>query len=424
MKVAIFGTGYVGLVTGVCLADLGHIVTCIDTNEEKIEFLNQGKVPIYEPGLEELIIKNRSRLYFTTDFKKPIQDAEVIFIAVGTPQGEDGSADLNYVKNVALSIASEIKEFKVIVVKSTVPVGTGDMIEEIISEKFTQSFAVVSNPEFLREGTAIHDFRYPDRIVVGTLNQQAVKVMEKLYEKLEAPFVVTDRYSSELIKYASNAFLATKISFINSIANLSEKVGADIDSIALGMGMDHRIGPHFLKAGIGYGGSCFPKDVQALIYSGKQQGVEVDLLESVERVNKSQKELVVKKLSEKIKLEGKKVAILGLSFKPDTDDLREAPSLVIIDQLQKKGVDIFAWDPIAEEVCRKIYPDIQYCPSPYEALTNAEAAIIVTEWNEVKELDLKKVKELMKTPLLFDGRNVFERDEVEKLGIEYMGVGR
>ncbi len=413
-----------GLVTGVCLANLGHSVTCVDTDEGKIKRLNDGEVPIYEPGLETLLHKNKSGLTFTTESKKPVEEAEIIFIAVGTPQAENGSADLRFIESVAATISEYINEFKVVVVKSTVPVGTGARVEEIIGSKFKGEFAVVSNPEFLKEGAAISDFNTPDRIVIGTDNEVAIKLLKELYQQLDAPILVTDRKSSELIKYASNAMLATKISFINSIANLAGAVGADIEAISEGMGMDQRIGPRFLKAGLGYGGSCFPKDVQALIYSAKTQNVPSRLLEAVEQVNKSQKETAVLKLSEKMDLNGKTVGLLGLSFKPNTDDIREAPSLTIIDQLQKAGAEIKAWDPVSEPECAKIYPAVGYCPSPYEAVTDVDAVIVVTEWDEVKRMDLRKIKELMKNPVIIDGRNVLDKKLAKELGFEYVGIGR
>ncbi len=430
-NVTIFGTGYVGLVTGVCLANLGHKVTCVDVNSEKIDQLNKGVVPIYEPGLEELIKKNHKNLFFTTESAEPIKSSDIIFIAVGTPQGSDGSADLQFVRSVAQTIGSEITDFKVIVIKSTVPVGTGDEIEKIIAQNYSGNFALLSNPEFLKEGTAIDDFNCPDRIVIGInnslgtrLNQKALDTMNSLYQKLDCPTLITDRRSSELIKYASNAFLATKISFINSIAAVAESSGADIDDIARGIGLDKRIGPHFLKAGVGYGGSCFPKDVQALIHIARAHQAPTNLLESVEIVNVYQKELAVKKLKSKIDLKDKVVGLWGLSFKPDTDDLREAPSLTIIKQLLKEGAKVQAWDPISEKACADLYPNVYYCPSPYEAIENADAAILITEWSEVKKIDLKKVKSLMKTPLIIDGRNILSKQLAKDEGIEYMGIGR
>ena len=425
MKVTIFGTGYVGLVTGVCLADLGHTVICVDTDEAKITSLQAGEVPIYEPGLETLLFKNHERLTFTNNTSLPVNSSDIIFIAVGTPQSESGEADLTYVESVARTIGEHIDGYKVVVVKSTVPVGTGDRIESLIRETYQGEFAVVSNPEFLKEGSAIKDFNIPDRIVIGTDDEKAFELMNLLYEKLEAPVLLTDRKSSELIKYASNAFLATKISFINSMANLASEVGADIESVAQGMGMDSRIGPHFLKAGIGYGGSCFPKDVTALIHTAKAQNVPFELLESVERVNEAQKEKPVTMLKARMgDLSGKTVGILGLSFMPETDDLREAPSLTIIQQLIDEGAQIKAWDPISEEACRKIFPDVFYCPSPYEAVEGADAVIVVTEWDEVKRLNLVKVKDLMKGSVIFDGRNVFDGEKVRELGFEYVGIGK
>src|SRR3990167_5415219 len=347
MKISIFGTGYVGLVTGTCLANLGHEVNCVDIDLDKINKLNKGVIPIYEPGLSGLIVKNKSKLTFTTDPSNAVKNSKIIFIAVGTPQREDGSADLQYVKSVAEEIAQHINSYKVIVIKSTVPVGTSDLVENIIRTKFNGEFDVVSNPEFLKEGSAIDDFANTDRIVIGSKNKKAAQLVQKMYEKLKCPFVVTDRRSSELIKYASNAFLATKISFINSIANLSEKVGADITDIARGIGFDKRINPHFLNAGIGYGGSCFPKDVKALIFTAKDYNSNLELLSVVDKLNENQKQIVVKKLEQKLSLQSAKIAILGLAFKPNTDDIREAPSLTIIKELLKKGAKLSAWDPVA-----------------------------------------------------------------------------
>lgn len=429
MKVAIFGTGYVGLVTGVCLADLGHTIFCVDVDSAKIDRLNLGEIPIYEPGLETLLHKNRTSITFTIDSELAIQEVEFIFIAVGTPQSDSGQADLQYVRSVAESIGNTLSkkkyERKIIVVKSTVPVGTGDMIDDIIRKKYSGEFAVVSNPEFLKEGSAIKDFKEADRIVIGSNNAEASDMMALLYEKLEAPIVRTDRRSSELIKYAANAFLATKISFINSIANLATEVGADVESIALGIGLDRRIGSHFLKAGIGYGGSCFPKDVSALIHSFRSQGISPDLLEAVEKINEEQKTKVVSELKKKLgNLTGKKVGVLGLSFKPGTDDLREAPSLVILSQLLDAGMSIKAWDPISEKSCAALFPDVFYCPSPYEAITDADAFVVVTEWDEVKRMDLSVVKKLMHGRVLIDGRNVFNPTEAKNLGFEYVGIGR
>lgn len=424
MNVSIFGTGYVGLVTGVCLSKLGHKVTCIDIDGKKIEKLKNGDCPIYETGLEELLVKNLKNINFTTDFKKSLETSEVIFIAVGTPAKKDGTSNLEYVEEVAKTISDNIKSFKVIIIKSTVPVGTGDCVEQIIARKYKGEIAVVSNPEFLKEGTAVADFFYPDRIIIGTNNQKAIKIINKLYQKLDAPTFITDRKSSELIKYASNSFLATKISFINSIANIAEESGADINAISEGMGLDKRIGPHFLKAGIGYGGSCFPKDVQALIHSGKKYGIKLDLLEAVERVNNLQKEKAVKILEKNITLKNATVGILGLSFKPNTDDLREAPSLAIIKSLLEKGAKIRAFDPISESLCAQIFPNVHYCPSPYEAVENADAAIVVTEWDILKKMDIKKIKKMMKNPLIVDGRNIFDKQKVKDAGIKYFGIGR
>jgi UDPglucose 6-dehydrogenase len=423
-KIAIFGTGYVGLVSGVCLADLGNIVTCVDTNTQKLTDIKMGKIPFYEPGLSDLIEKNKDRLIFTSDADLAIQTSDIIFIAVGTPQNPDGTCDLRYIHDVAKTISQRINSYKLVVIKSTVPVGTSKLVEQIIKDQYKGEFDVVSNPEFLKEGDAIADFMHPDRIVIGSCSTSATDILESLYLPLASKIVVTDRESSELIKYASNAFLATKISFINTIAQLSEKVGANIDDIALGMGADKRIGPNFLKAGIGYGGSCFPKDIKALYQMGKSQNLDLDLIQMVDVVNNNQKEIPVRKLKDKINLKNAKIAVLGLSFKPNTDDLREAPSLLILQKLLDEGSQVWAWDPLSEENCQKLIPDVHYCPSPYEALEGADAAVIVTEWSELKELDFNKVKSLMKNPLIVDGRNVLDKTKALDSGIDYLGIGK
>lgn len=424
MKITIFGTGYVGLVTGVCLAEIGHTVTCVDVDEKKIERLNSGEVPIYEPGLEDLVKKNRSSLEFTTNGQKAIKEAEVIFIAVGTPQMEDGSADLRFVHSVAKTLGENMDAPKVIVVKSTVPVGSEVEVKEIISKNFKGKFSIVSNPEFLREGSAIQDFMNPDRIIIGTNEEEAADKLVEVYKPLNAPIIHTDIRSAQLIKYASNAFLATKISFINEMANLAEKFDANIEFIAKGMGYDKRIGEQFLKAGIGYGGSCFPKDVKEILHTAKSKGIELEVLEEVDEVNEHQKHVPVKKLKAKLDLKGTTVAVLGLAFKPNTDDIREAASLTVIQDLLDNGVKVRAYDPIAKEHVRKLFPDIEYVDDLYQAIDGVDALIVVTEWDEIKNLDLEKVKGLMKTPIIVDGRNALNMKQAKELGFDYQGIGR
>ncbi len=424
MNIAIFGTGYVGLVTGVCLAELGNNVTCVDVDEGKIKGLKKGKVPIYEPGLKDLLKKNISRLIFTTDGASAIKKNEIIFIAVGTPSNPDGSANLKYIDEVALEIGKNLKEKKVIVIKSTVPVGTEGRVSEQIKKFYRGNFSIVSNPEFLREGSAISDFMHPDRVVIGGSDQWAVNKVCQIYAPLNCPIVNTDIRSSEIIKYASNAYLATKISFINEMANLADKFGANVEYIAKGMGLDKRIGFEFLNAGLGYGGSCFPKDVKELIHMAHVAGMDMKILEAVDETNTKQKLIPVTKLKDKIKLKGATVAILGLAFKPNTDDLREASSLSIIDALLYEGAKIKAWDPVAEEMCKKIYPDITYSSTPQDALKDADAAVIVTEWDELKNLNLSQVLSLMRNALIIDGRNVLDKAQAKNAGIEYYGIGR
>lgn len=423
-KITIFGTGYVGLVTGVCLSEIGNRVICIDIDEEKIKNLQKGILPIYEPGLEELLKKNQKRLEFTTDASYGILNSDIIFIAVGTPQGKDGGADLRYVEDVAKVIGKNINERKIIVIKSTVPVGSEVRIKEIIKEHYSGDFVIASNPEFLREGSAIEDFMHPDRVVIGTIAEGVADELAEIYKALKAPIINTDIRSAQLIKYASNAFLATKISFINEIANLSEKLGGNVENIARGMGLDKRIGANFLNAGVGYGGSCFPKDVKELIYSARLNGADLKILEAVEKVNEAQKVIPVKKLKDRLNINGATIAILGLTFKPKTDDLRDAPSLVIINQLLDMGAKIKAWDPLGIEGTKKIYPSVKYFEDIYEALKGADAAILVTEWDEIKNLDLGKVKRLMKKLIIIDGRNVLDKKQAKNLGFDYSGIGR
>ncbi len=426
MEIAVVGTGYVGLVVGACLADLGNRVICVDVDEKKIEMLKRGESPIYEPGLDELLERNigKQRLSFTTDIERAVKESSIIFIAVGTPQGKNGKADLKYVKQAAESIGKAMNGEKIIVNKSTVPIGTGKMVEKIIGQHFKGKFHVVSNPEFLREGSAINDFLQPDRIVIGNSDKKAAKKMEELYRPLNAKILFTDVESAELIKYASNAFLATKISFINEIAKLCDKVKADVQMVAKGVGLDKRIGPYFLRAGCGWGGSCFPKDVSALIEIGKQFGVEFLIPKAAEEVNKQQKFLPVKKAEKLLgSLKGKTITVLGLAFKPGTDDMREAPSIEIIRELLKKGAKVNAFDPIAEKEARKIFPSINYFDSVYSALEDSDAVLLITEWNEFKEMDFEKVKKTMNKPIIIDGRNIYDRKTLEKAGFKYEGIG-
>ena len=429
MKIAVIGSGYVGLVTGACLADLGNNVICVDIDEAKISNLKKGIVPIFEPGLDELIKRNvkENRLSFTTDLKEAVTKSDIIFIAVGTPPKDNGEADLSYIENVAKAIGSEIKSYKVIVEKSTVPVETGERVKKTIkiNNPHKAEFDVVSNPEFLREGSAVNDFLNPDRIVIGTDSKKATEILKKLYEPLKAPFIATDIRSAEIIKHASNSFLATKISFVNAIATICEKTSADIEKVAEGMGYDKRIGRAFLNAGIGYGGSCFPKDVSAFIKIAEKSGYDFKLLKEVENINKQQKQNFIKKIEEHIWiLKDKTIAVLGLAFKPNTDDMREAPSIDIINALQEEGAKIKTYDPEAMEKAKLTLRNVEYCKDPYEAARDSDALVIVTEWNEFKELDLIKVKNLLKQPLVIDGRNIYDPKEMKNLGFEYISIGR
>ncbi len=432
MNITMFGTGYVGLVTGTCLANLGHTVISVGVNEKKILDLQKNILPIYEPGLQELVVKNAAeqRLSFTVDAAKAVQSSDVIFIAVGTPQGANGEADLKFVFQVAESIGKYMNSYKVIVDKSTVPVGTADAVKNKIKEHQTvqYEFDLVSNPEFLREGEAIHDFMNPDRIVIGVESEKAKEVMSRLYKGIERtgkPIFVTGIKSSELIKYTSNAFLATKISFMNQIAQLCEKVGGDVKEIGRGIGLDSRIGSRFLQSGVGYGGSCFPKDVQALIYTAKEQGIDFSLLRAVEDINANQKKSLFPKIEKLLgSVSGKNITLFGLSFKPKTDDIREAPSIVIVEQLLAAGANIKAYDPVAMPSMKQVYPYLKYCLRAYDAAVDSDCIVIVTEWDEFRYIDLKKIKEHMKTPCIVDGRNIYEPAEVRALGFKYAGVGR
>jgi UDPglucose 6-dehydrogenase len=432
MRITVAGTGYVGLVAGACLAELGNEVTCLDIDQEKIAKLQGGIIPIYESGLPELVKRNirEQRLLFSTETQQAIQNAEVIFIAVGTPSLEHGGVNMQYMDGVAKSIGEHMNKYTVIVNKSTVPVGTVDRVTRIVRESQKQDvdFDVVSNPEFLRQGQAVYDFMHPDRVVVGTHSEKAREVMAKIYRSLERPdkpIIFTDPRSSELIKYASNAMLATRISFVNELARLCEKVGGDVKMVAKGMGLDDRIGPRFLQAGAGYGGSCFPKDVKGVIDIGKQQGVPMTILQAVHDVNEEQKKILVPKLQRLVPdLHGKKIAVWGLAFKPKTDDLREAPSLVIIEELQKLGARIVAFDPEAQHNAQRLVQNVEFAEKPLDALQGCHALIIVTEWNEFRYLDKEKMRELLIEPNIVDGRNIYDPEEMRRLGFNYVCVGR
>lgn len=433
MHIAIIGTGYVGLVTGACFAEFGVFVTCVDKDESKIEKLKEGIIPFYEPGLEDIVKRNtkEGRLKFTTHIAEAVEQSLVIFIAVGTPPRGDGSADLSYVEEVAMNIAKNMNNYKVIVTKSTVPVGTGFKVKEIIKKnlKIPVEFDIVSNPEFLREGSAVEDFMRPNRVVIGAERQQAIAIMKDLYRPLyliETPFVITDIATAELIKYATNSFLATKISFINEISALCEAVGANVKTVAKAMGLDGRIGPKFLHAGIGFGGSCLPKDTMALVKIAEERGVNLSIVRSAIDVNQRQRQRLTDKVVEAFEgnLKGKTIGILGLSFKPNTDDIREAPSLFIIQTLLEKDAIIKTYDPVAMDNVKKIFPDITYCSDAYSAAEGVDALIIVTEWNQFRNLELAKIKKIMRGNLFFDFRNIYEPEKVRELGFKYHSVGR
>ena len=432
MHISVIGTGYVGLVTGACFAEFGVDVTCADVDEAKISGLKKGIVPIYEPGLDHLVTKNvqAGRLSFTTDIRQAVEQALVIFLAVGTPPLPDGSPDLSFVESAAGSIADHMNGYKVVVTKSTVPIGTGERIRKIITDrqKAKINFGVVSNPEFLREGAAINDFMRPDRVVIGSRDEEAVAIMKDLYRPLyliEAPFVITSLEAAELTKYAANAFLATKISFINEIANLCERIGCDVHDVARAIGMDKRIGSKFLHPGPGFGGSCFPKDTRALSSVARQFDSESLIVDAVIQVNQKQRLEMMKKIANLVgDLKGKTVAVLGLAFKPETDDMREAPSIDIIRSLVERGAQVKAYDPVAKVEAMKILPDIAYADDEYAAVTDADALVFVTEWNQFRALDMKRIRDLMKTPKIADLRNIYEPEDVRELGFEYVGVGR
>lgn len=440
MNIAIVGTGYVGLVTGVCFAEFGMHVTAVDTDEDRITRLANGEVLIYEPQLGEMLHRNQQqgRIEFTTDTARAVRDSLVIFIAVGTPSREDGSADLRYVEDVARTVAKNLNGYKVIVTKSTVPVGTGRRIQRIIHEENRNGpqgvFDIASNPEFLREGSAIEDFLRPNRVVIGADSPQAVAILQDLYRPLyliEVPFVITTIEAAELIKYASNSFLATKVTFMNEMANLCEALGVDIHVVAKGMGLDQRIGPKFLHPGPGYGGSCFPKDTSALVNIAKEHGCRARLVEAVVEINEEQKLRMVQKIvgalgtsSGPDALDGVTVGMLGLAFKPNTDDVRQAPALTIVNELQRLGARVRAYDPAAIEQARRILPEVDYRADAYSAAEGADVLVLVTEWNQFRNLDLEKIKGLMRRPILVDLRNVYEPERARMLGFTYCGVGR
>ena len=429
MNLCVIGTGYVGLVTGVCLADLGNNVICIDNNKGKIEKLKNDIMPIYEPGLKELVLKNKKqkRLRFSLNIADGVKHAEVIFISVDTPPRPNGEADLRAVANVCREIALHMDSYKVIVDKSTVPVETGEKVAETIRRynKRNIDFDIVSNPEFLREGSAIYDTMHPDRIVIGTNSPRAVNIMEELYRPLKAPVIITDIKSAEIIKHASNSFLAMKISYINALSQICERAGADVAKVSAGMGWDKRIGKSFLNAGIGYGGACFPKDVKAFIKIAEKLNCKFKLLEAVEEVNNSQWRHFLKKIEDTLwVINDKTIGVLGISFKPDTDDIRNAPSINIIKALLEEGASIRAYDPQAMEKAREVLPDIVYCQDPYQAAEGADALIILTEWDEFRQLDLKRISKLLTHPTILDGRNIFDPSEMATLGFIYKSIGR
>lgn len=428
-KVCMIGTGYVGLVTGTCFAEIGHRVICVDKDKSKIDSLNAGKIPIYEPGLEKLVKKHAKskRLTFTTSIEEGVRNSEIIFIAVNTPPLPDGGADLSYVEACTREVAQYANKYKVLVEKSTVPVQTGDRVKKTLSviHKSRNLVEVASNPEFLREGSAVKDFLKPDRIVIGVQSKKAEKILRDLYKKIKAPVIVTDINSAELIKHASNSFLALKISYVNALSQICERVGADVEKVAEGMGYDNRIGRAFLYPGIGYGGSCFPKDVSAFIKIAEQNGYNFELLKATEKINNEQRINILKKLEESLwTFRNKTVGVLGCAFKPNTDDLRNAPAIDIIRVLLEGGAIVKTYDPVGMPNMQKIFPNIKYCKNPYQVVEGADAAILVTEWDVFKKMDLKKVKKLMKTSIFIDGRNVFDPDQMNKLGFTYQCVGR
>jgi UDPglucose 6-dehydrogenase len=432
MKIAVVGTGYVGLVLGACMAESGNDVICVDKDSKKVSMLRRGKIPIYEPGLEEIVKRNKTegRLVFTTDLPKGVRASDVVFIAVGTPQGEDGSADLRHVMGVAKEIAQAMNGYKVIVDKSTVPVGTAEKVREVVRRETTHPFSVVSNPEFLKQGAAVDDFMKPDRVVIGAEDSRAAEIMVKLHKpftRTGAPIMVMDCASAELCKYASNAILATKISFMNEIANVCDLFGADVDRVRQAVGADRRIGTSFLFPGVGYGGSCFPKDVKALVKFSSDKKYDFKILKAVDQVNDYQKRVLVKKIDAHFggSLKGKTIAIWGLAFKPKTDDMREAPAVPIIETLLAKGAKVQAHDPEAMPIAKAIFGNkVSFSTKNYDALKGADALAVVTEWQEFREPDFARMKKLMRAPVVFDGRNIFQPDQMKTLGFTYFSIGR
>jgi UDPglucose 6-dehydrogenase len=433
MHISVIGTGYVGLVTGACFAEFGVQVACVDNVVEKIAALQEGQLPIHEPGLQEMVTKNlrEGRLTFTTDIAKAIEQALVIFIAVGTPSGSNGATDLRYIDEVAEEIGRHMRDYKVIATKSTVPVGTAMRIKERVCSAQPEPvpFSLVSNPEFLREGSAIEDFMRPNRVVIGGEDPHALAIMKELYSPLyliETPFVITDIVTAEMIKYAANTFLAMKISFINEMANVCEAVRADVHDVARALGLDQRIGRKFLHPGPGYGGSCFPKDVRSLIHFAREAGVELELAPAVDRVNTRQRQHMIAKIVKVLdgEVAGKTVGILGLSFKPNTDDLRESPALTIIEALQERGAKIKAYDPVAMPAAQQVLQDVEYCQDAYATCAGSDALVLVTEWNQFRALDMARVRSLLQAPVIIDLRNVYEPDTLHRLGFRYAAVGR
>lgn len=432
MQIAVIGTGYVGLVTGACFAEFGVDVTCVDVDVDKVNKLKEGIIPIYEPGLDKIVKKNSEagRLHFTTSITEAVERAQVVFLAVGTPPQADGSPDMSYYRQAALDVAGAMNGYKVLVTKSTVPVGTGQWLREFVAAnlKAPTEFGVASNPEFLREGAAIQDFMRPDRVVVGSNEERAIEVMKELYRPLyliETPVVITSLEAAELIKYAANAFLATKITFINEIANLCDAIGCDVHDVARGMGMDNRIGRKFLHPGPGYGGSCFPKDTRAFTKVGDKFGVETSVVDAVIKANDDQRMAMIPKIEKLVgDLNGKKIGVLGLSFKPETDDMRESPAIDIIKEMVKRGATVNAYDPVAMEEAKHSLPDIGYANDEYEAIRGADALVIITEWNQFRALDMQKVKGLLTSPKIADLRNIYNPADMREMGFEYVGVGR
>ncbi len=433
MHITVAGTGYVGLVTGACFAELGAHVTCVDNDEKKIAVLKSGQLPIYEPGLKEIVDRNcqQGRLRFSGDLQKAVEGSLVTFIAVGTPDDGSGGVDLRYIRQVAEAIGKAMNGYKVVVTKSTVPMGTGRIIKKIISENLPKKvrFSVASNPEFLREGSAMEDFMRPNRIIIGADDEDAIAILKDLYDPLyliETPIVITDVVTAEMIKYASNAFLATKISFINEVAEMCDRVGADVHQVAKGMGLDKRIGSKFLHPGPGYGGSCFPKDTLAMATYGRDQGARMRIVEAVIEVNQVQRDRMVEKIRAALggSISGKTVALLGLSFKPNTNDIRESPAIAIARRILADGGKLKAFDPVSMEDARKELPGIEYCRDAYDAAAGADALVFLTEWNQFRLLEMGRIKELMKKPVLLDLRNIYEPDQLRDLGFQYSGVGR